>query len=154
MDRARWLYFGALLVLCIALGIAGEAWAQEAEVPEMVPPGTVTTGKLEYRRHCAQCHGPNGRGDGPVAAVLTKKPADLTQITKGHAGTFPEEWVRKYIDGSEMVAAHGTSEMPIWGLAFTKGGPTATTKRTQSEVDKRIKLLLDYIKSIQEPLQK
>jgi mono/diheme cytochrome c family protein len=154
MDRARWLYFGALLVLCIALGIAGEAWAQEAEVPEMVPPGIVTTGKLEYRRHCAQCHGPNGRGDGPVAAVLTKKPADLTQITKGHAGMFPEEWVRKYIDGSEMVAAHGTSEMPIWGLAFTKGGPTATTKRTQSEVDKRINLLLDYIKSIQEPLQK
>jgi len=153
MGRVRCLYFGALLVLCMALGIAGQGWAQEAKVPEMVAPGTVTTGKLEYRRHCAQCHGAIAFSVGSVAAVLTKKPADLTQITKGHAGTFPEDWVRKYIDGSEMVAAHGTSEMPIWGLDFTKGGPTAKTKRSQSEVDKRIKLLVDYIKSIQEPLK-
>ena len=41
---------------------------------------------------------------GDVAAVLTKKPADLTQITKGHAGTFPEEWVRQFIDGSDMIS--------------------------------------------------
>lgn len=153
MDRVRLLQFGALLVLCMVLGIASDGWAQEAEGPEMVPPGNVTTGKLEYRRHCAQCHGPDGKGDGPVAAVLTKKPADLTQITKGHAGTFPEDWVRKYIDGSEMVAAHGTSEMPIWGLAFAKGKP-GVSKRSQHEVDTRIKLLMEYIKSIQEPLQK
>ena len=152
MDRVIWLYFGALLILCMALLIAGEGWAQESERPEMVEPGTVTTGRLEYRSHCAPCHGPSGKGDGPVAAVLTKKPANLTQITKGHAGTFPEEWVRKYIDGSEMVAAHGTSEMPIWGLTFTKAGPGAT-KRSQSEIDKRIKLLVAYIKSIQEPLK-
>lgn len=145
-----WLFSVASLVLCGALWITAIGWAQEGEQPEMVPPGKVTTGKLEYRSHCASCHGPNGKGDGPVAAVLTKKPADLTQITKGHAGTFPEEWVRQFIDGSDMIPAHGTSEMPIWGLAFAKGGPTTSTKRTQGEVDKRIKLLVDYIKSIQE----
>ncbi len=150
MCRIKWLFPVASLVLCMALGITAAGWAQEGEQPEMVPPGKVTTGKLEYRRYCAQCHGPNGKGDGPVAAVLTKKPADLTQITKGHAGTFPEEWVRKYIDGSEMVAAHGTSEMPIWGLAFAKGGLGNSTKRSQYEVDTRIKLLVYYIKSIQE----
>jgi hypothetical protein len=33
-----------------------------------------------------------------------------------------------------MVAAHGTSEMPIWGLAFAKGGPGSSTKRSQHEV--------------------
>jgi mono/diheme cytochrome c family protein len=118
MKRVTSSYLGVLVVLCIALGTAGEVWAQESERPEMIPPGKVTTGMLEYRRHCAPCHGPNGKGDGPVAAVLTKKPADLTQITKGHAGKFPEDWVRRYIDGSEMIPAHGTSEMPIWVWNF------------------------------------
>jgi mono/diheme cytochrome c family protein len=74
----------------------------------MIPPGKVTTGALEYRRHCASCHGPNGKGDGPVVAALKKKPADLTQITKGHAGKFPEDWVQNYIDGTDMIPAHGT----------------------------------------------
>jgi mono/diheme cytochrome c family protein len=142
-------YLGVLVVLCIALGVAGEGWAQESERPEMIPPGKVTTGMLEYRRHCAPCHGLNGKGDGPVAAVLTKKPTDLTQIAKGHAGTFPEDWVGKYIDGSDMIPAHGTSEMPIWGLEFSRGTP-GLTKRMQHEVDTRIRLLVDYIKSIQE----
>jgi mono/diheme cytochrome c family protein len=153
MNRVRWLQFGPLLLLCMVLGVASEGWAQEAERPEIVPPGNVTTGKLEYRSHCAQCHGQNGKGDGPVAAALTKKPSDLTQITKGHAGTFPDDWVRKFIDGSDMVAAHGTSEMPIWGLAFAKGRP-GVNKRSQHEIDTRIKLLVEYIKSIQEPLKK
>ena len=149
MQRNRWQYAVASLILAVALGTTSMGWSQEDQRPEMVPPGKVTTGKLEYRSHCAQCHGPNGKGDGPVAAVLTKKPTDLTQITKGHAGTFPEQWVRQFIDGSDMIAAHGTSEMPIWGLEFTRGGP-GVMKRSPHEVDTRIKLLVDYIKSIQE----
>jgi len=150
MQRNKWRYAVVSLILAMEFGATNIGWNQEGEQPEMVAPGKVTTGKLEYRSHCAQCHGPNGKGDGPVAAVLTKKPSDLTQITKGHAGTFPQEWVRQFIDGSDMVAAHGTSEMPIWGLAFAKGGVGSSTKRSQHEVDTRIKLLVDYIKSIQE----
>lgn len=149
MQQTKCRYSVASVILVMALGATSMGWTQEGEQPEMVAPGKVTTGKLEYRSHCAQCHGPNGKGDGPVAAVLTKKPTDLTQITKGHAGTFPEQWVRQFIDGSDMIAAHGTSEMPIWGLEFTRGGP-GVMKRSQHEVDTRIKLLVDYIKSIQE----
>ena len=43
-----------------------------------------------------------------MVAALKKKPADLTQITKGHAGKFPEDWVQNYIDGTDMIPAHGT----------------------------------------------
>ncbi|HVA41268.1 MAG TPA: cytochrome c [Candidatus Binataceae bacterium] len=150
LYRIKWqLFLVASFVLCMALGITSTGSAQEGERPEMVPPGKVTMGSLEYRSHCAQCHGPEGKGDGPVAAVLTKKPADLTQITKSHAGTFPEEWLTKFIDGSDMVAAHGTRGMPIWGREFSKGSP-GLAKRSQHEVDRKIKLLVDYIKSIQE----
>src|SRR5262249_26502493 len=38
-----------------------------------VPPGAAL-----YPSHCAGCHGPTGRGDGPAAAGLPRPPADLT----------------------------------------------------------------------------
>ena len=148
MYRIKWLLLVASFVVCATVATNSTVWAQ-ANNPEMVAPGRVTTGMIEYRNHCAACHGPNGKGDGPVAAVLAKKPADLTQITKGHAGTFPEAWVRNFINGTDMIPAHGTSEMPIWGMEFARGRP-GIAKRTQQDVDKRISLLTDYIKSIQE----
>ncbi len=89
------------------------------------------------------------RGWSPVAAALTKKPADLTVLAKNNAGTFPEEKVTSYINGNEMVAAHGTREMPVWGMEFSKGvigGPG----KSVGQVNARIQMLVDYIKSIQE----
>ncbi len=151
MTRINWICSGVLLIVCAGV-IPGSAWAQEGHRPEMIAPGKITTGALEYRRYCAPCHGPNGKGDGPVAAALKTQPPDLTQITKGHAGKFPEEWVRTYIDGTHMIPAHGTSEMPIWGNEFAKGSP-GVSKRTQHEVDTRIRLLVEYLKSIQEEMK-
>ena len=43
--------------------------------------GQVARGAELYRTHCAACHGPNGRGDGPAAAGLSPPPADLQQLT-------------------------------------------------------------------------
>jgi len=39
---------------------------------------SVAHGAALYSSHCAGCHGPTGRGDGPAAAGLTRPPADLT----------------------------------------------------------------------------
>ena len=149
MKRSKSSYLGALVILCTTFGALNGLWAQESHRTEMIPPGKVTTGALEYRRSCAPCHGLSGKGDGPVAAALNKKPADLTQITKEHAGKFPEDYVRNYIDGTDMIPAHGTSDMPIWGTEFSKGSP-GLSKRMQHEVNTRIGLLVEYIKSIQE----
>jgi len=41
--------------------------------------GAIQRGRELYRRHCMQCHGPGGRGDGPLAASLPHPPADLTR---------------------------------------------------------------------------
>ncbi len=39
----------------------------------------VPSGRALYLAHCASCHGTTGRGDGPLAATLSRPPADLTQ---------------------------------------------------------------------------
>lgn len=137
------------LMFGITPAFVGSGWAQ-AGAPEMLPGETsVTTGRLEYRSHCAQCHGIAGKGDGPVAAALTTKPADLTVLAKNNSGTFPEEKVVSVINGSQVVAAHGTREMPIWGMEFTSAKPGAPRK-SAAVVNGRINMLADYIKSIQE----
>lgn len=152
MRRLKLLCLVSALGLGLALGSARQARAQEGGGVSMVPPGEVTTGKLQFRRYCASCHGMDGKGDGPVAPALTKKPADLTVLTKNNNGEFPEKRVEGFINGSEMVAAHGSRAMPVWGLAFrtprARGGIQA--QRTEQEVNQRIKLIVDYIKSIQE----
>jgi mono/diheme cytochrome c family protein len=37
----------------------------------------IALGEKLYVSNCLTCHGPNGKGDGPGAAALEKKPADL-----------------------------------------------------------------------------
>ena len=58
----------AALVLVVRSG-AVAAPASQRDVQE---------GKALFDRQCASCHGPGGRGDGPSAAGLATKPADLT----------------------------------------------------------------------------
>jgi len=35
-------------------------------------------GKASFEANCASCHGPEGKGDGPVGAVLDPKPRDFS----------------------------------------------------------------------------
>jgi putative copper export protein len=40
----------------------------------------VYRGAVLFQIHCATCHGPHGHGDGPAAAGLSPRPADLTAV--------------------------------------------------------------------------
>ncbi|HZP44769.1 MAG TPA: cytochrome c [Candidatus Binataceae bacterium] len=120
----------------------------------MGPGGELITGKGLFRAHCAQCHGMDGKGDGPVAPALKVKPANLTLLAQKNGGTFPEQEVTDAIKGTSQIRAHGTgigqSPMPVWGLEFrssTNSGAGANF--TPQEVDQKIHLLVDYIKTIQ-----
>jgi mono/diheme cytochrome c family protein len=100
-------------------------------------------GKQLFTKHCAPCHGADGRGGGPVAAALRTRPADLTQITRRHEGKFPFLQVVAFIDGERPVAAHGSREMPIWGDIFRwQSGEHAARAE--------IYALAQYIESIQD----
>lgn len=41
--------------------------------------GDAEAGKASYQANCASCHGPEGRGDGPVAMALDPKPRDFAE---------------------------------------------------------------------------
>jgi mono/diheme cytochrome c family protein len=71
-----------------------------------------------FRHHCAPCHGEGGKGEGPVAGALKAKMTDLTTLAKRNRKKFPAERVRKVIVGDEILASHGSREMPVWGPIF------------------------------------
>jgi mono/diheme cytochrome c family protein len=105
------------------------------------------SGRDTFLRHCASCHGAEGNGDGPLAASLTRPPADLTRIAERNDGRFDERAVMKVIDGRREVAAHGDRDMPVWGAVFEEEGRDDPYPAYQSLLKSR--LLVDYLKSIQ-----
>jgi mono/diheme cytochrome c family protein len=51
-----------------ALAVPSGAWAGDAEA-----------GKKVFMDNCMSCHGPEGKGDGPVGAALPVKPRDFSK---------------------------------------------------------------------------
>lgn len=71
----------------------------------------IPTGQEDFNAVCATCHGPGGKGDGPSAAGLPKKPANLTLLAKNNGGTFPTTAVMAQIWGYSGGGKNG-SVMP------------------------------------------
>ena len=124
-----------LVVLCSS----GTAFAGQGSTP-------TATGQALYVNYCASCHGGQAKGDGPMAAVLTKKPSDLTTIAKRSGGKFPSDVVFRTIDGRTPVMGHGGQGMPIWGDAFQRAQGGATPEAARARID----ALVSYLESIQQ----
>jgi mono/diheme cytochrome c family protein len=129
----RWLLLGMTLA---------------AEQRRPISLGTAASeGQRFFVRFCGACHGVNGDGDGPAAPALQPPPADLTQITQRHDGRFPIAEITAYIDGRTVIPAHGSREMPIWGIYI---GERAGGGRAGEEVIHNIlSALLEYLWAIQ-----
>jgi hypothetical protein len=80
-----------------------------------------------------------------VAADLSVMVPDLTRIAKRHGGTFPDEEVRRNIDGRTLRVAHGTRYMPVWGLLPDEEVTAAGASSTQGPIAR----LVAYLRSIQ-----
>jgi mono/diheme cytochrome c family protein len=79
-------------------------------------------GKREFDSNCAVCHGTNGKGNGPYADLLRTAVPDLSTLAKRNNGVFPFMRVYESVDGTQMVKAHGTRDMPIWGADYKVKG--------------------------------
>jgi len=105
------------------------------------------SGEELFQQFCSACHGPSGRGDGPVAGTLNVLVPDLTRLEERHDGEFPAAEVRDLIDGRSLVVAHGTRTMPVWGYEFwVEEGADATAEGDAREIINR---LVRHLESIQ-----
>lgn len=125
-----------ILVLLLGCTLATVCLADEPAPPE---------GQRLYEYYCRSCHGAEGRGDHPNAAVPRTKPANLTLLAKRNDGEFPAKRVTSIIDGRDPPPTHG-KEMPIWGLGFQD--PSSDSNQ-EAEVRQRIDRLVEYLRTLQ-----
>ena len=88
------------LVTCLGLG-----WVLGACCVEPAGAAAPQTGQAVYRAQCAMCHGADGRGDGPAAAMVSPKPRDF-RAPEFWADRTPEsvaEAVRQGKPGTAMM---------------------------------------------------
>lgn len=86
-------YLGAGIPSTLAVPTGGPACGS--------PPG-----KEIYKAYCAMCHGSKGKGDGPAAAGLTPRPANLSDSTR---------MARLSDDSLTRVVTTGRKAMPAFG---------------------------------------
>ena len=134
-----------LLVGALAIGLGLAAYAQEKPKIKRVPAERTSpaAGPEMFKQYCAACHGIDGKGNGPAAAALTKQPADLTQLNTKNGGKFPTLKVNGIIQGNDVVASHGSRDMPVWGIVFRSLGDDLDTQM-------RLRNLTDYLQTLQQ----
>lgn len=122
-----------MLARCLLLWtLASAALASDSELPA-----------TRFNEDCASCHGVDGAGDGPVAAVLKIRPPNLSLL--GSGGSFPYARVYRAIDGRDLPLAHGSRDMPIWGDRYKRAvGPLG-----EKMLHQRIDALVRYVESLQ-----
>ena len=111
MIRVRSLYWPAAALLAAAVALAVTRTPLEAQA----------RGKAVYDAHCVECHGAEGKGDGPSAAYLAPRPRDFStgkyKIRSTETGSVPtdDDLIRTVRQG-----LYGTS-MPAWDRILPDG---------------------------------
>lgn len=144
---------GHLHRLCVVCGVMVLTAVTHHGAHSQEPPSAGATAEASadaapsgsdlYLRHCAICHGIDGRGHGPLTEAMKIVPADLTRVTVRSGGAFPDAKVSDVIRNGGGVLGHGSTAMLPWGIYFSERRNPAVGKA-------RIKALVAYIKSIQE----
>lgn len=135
---------GASLALALVLLFSGVR--AEAQSVKRVPvkPTAKDSGVEMYRTYCASCHGLDGKGAGPAAAAMKVPPTDLTVLSRNNGGKFPELKFQNVLKVSSPLAAHGSSDMPLWGPIFR-----SLESGSEGYMQIRIYNLMKHVESLQ-----
>ncbi len=77
----------------------------------------IARGEFFYATNCVQCHGSRGRGDGPSAASLPIKPANLAEHTAHHRPGDLFWWISHGISNTPMPAfSPRLDDEELWAL--------------------------------------
>lgn len=116
----------------LAVGLYGLYRGLREPPPPPPPQGRIDAAAL-YSSHCAVCHGPTGKGDGPGAKVIRQKLGDFTDP----AAMRPLD--DRFLFGiiQKGGSQYGRSNaMPAWGMKLT---------------DDEIRALVRYIRGMTQP---
>jgi len=136
---------GGLVLSSLALSPAAAAPQVTKTTPQSQQVNYPLSGPDLFRAHCAPCHGSDAKGTGPVAPALKIKVPDLTTLEKNNRGQFPLDRLRKTITGDQVMASHGSRDMPIWGPIFAQ-----YEKDLREGTNIRVENVLKYLQSIQQ----
>ncbi len=127
--------------------LSGPVAAQSATGPSVADP---VAGSALFLRYCVACHGPEGRGDGPMSEILTVQPTDLTALAAGNGGVFPVVRAIRQIDGRDPLLAHG-GVMPLFGDFFAGGDTVIASEAGQPIMTSQaIADVMAWLASVQE----
>lgn len=108
------------LILCIPLVLFAHEWNAPEEAAQRSNPvpkdaAVIERGQKLFEQFCANCHGKNGQGDGPLATALNPKPANLA-ARAGHHSDGDLAW--KIANGRGVMPAYKKqlTETQIWEL--------------------------------------
>lgn len=76
--------------------------------PQEATKKSITSGRSLYKANCQICHGLEGKGDGPFAKTLKKKPSDLVLLAR----RYPRH---RFF----MRISYGKGAMPAWRDQFS-----------------------------------
>jgi mono/diheme cytochrome c family protein len=147
-ERRVQVYFFRFVLLS-ALLATGSAFAGDPHLvirKVLAPATSPVSGSEMFNQYCASCHGADAKGRGPALAALKTPPPDLTQLSRNNQGRYPDARVYSAIRGDANFPAHGSKDMPVWGVIFHEmGGENA-----EAEVAVRMRNLCLYIQSLQQ----
>ena len=106
----------AFLIVLLALTAVSSAMA--------IDPTTAYEGQRLFVSHCQLCHGPDGKGGGPLAKNLDLNMIDLTLTVRARSETMLRTIISG--DGGPIVTGRDrhnilTDAMPNWGEVFDDG---------------------------------
>jgi mono/diheme cytochrome c family protein len=109
------------------------------------------SGKQDYNAYCADCHGSDGKGNGPTTQTVPMNPAppDLTRLATNNGGKFPFNDVVDIIDGRKTVPSHERIQMPFLGTTLQEPGKEFTPE-SDAQVKRRIDAMARYVESLQQ----
>jgi len=93
-----------------AIGLA--ALSVPAGAEQTLDKATLERGQAHYLLFCANCHGVDGDGHGPLVGLLKVVPSNLT-VLRRLGGPSVTERVLTAVDGGHLVAAEG-HKMPVF----------------------------------------
>jgi mono/diheme cytochrome c family protein len=114
------------IILLVTLLLATFGTAQPQATKNQQPRARDTgapAGKPTFVKHCASCHGADGKGGGPAAGALNPQPPDLTTLARRHNGKYPAGYVGALLKFGRSLAAHGSEDMPVWASRFRELDP-------------------------------